>query len=282
MKLTRRKLLYSLLGTSLLPAGIGVYAWRIEPHWVEFVHRDLPLLGLPSDWVNKTLVQISDLHVGPIVDSQYLIYMLKRINQIKPDILVITGDFITYGSTEQFDELVRVLKNLPNTKIGTFGILGNHDYGYGWRQEKVADQMIKHAVDSGIHILRNEIVNLNGLQIAGLDDYWGPNFSPEKVMSQLHDNHATLILSHNPDTADHPAMTNIKGWILSGHTHGGQCKPPFLPPPVLPVKNKRYTSGAFDLQNGRSMYINRGLGHLIRIRLNVRPEVTVFTLKNLV
>ncbi|HEX2860069.1 MAG TPA: hypothetical protein VHN79_00430, partial [Lacunisphaera sp.] len=69
-----------------------------------------------------------------------------------------------------------------------------------------------------------------------------------------------------------------QGWILAGHTHGGQCKPPFLPPPLLPVRNRRYTAGEFDLGDGRKLYINRGLGHLLRVRFNVRPEVTVFRL----
>lgn len=78
--------------------------------------------------------------------------------------------------------------------------------------------------------------------------------------------------------ADRPAWGDYRGWILAGHTHGGQCKPPFLPPPLLPVKNRRYTAGAFALSRGRRMYINRGVGHLLRVRFNARPEVTVFRL----
>ncbi|MEO1082736.1 MAG: hypothetical protein AAFY88_00695, partial [Acidobacteriota bacterium] len=72
---------------------------------------------------------------------------------------------------------------------------------------------------------------------------------------------------------------DFSGWILSGHTHGGQCKPPFLPPPILPVENRRYTAGAFELEGGRRLYINRGLGYLKRVRFNVRPELTLFTLR---
>ena len=72
---------------------------------------------------------------------------------------------------------------------------------------------------------------------------------------------------------------DYKGWVLAGHTHGGQCKPPFLPPPLLPVRNKRYTAGEIPLSDGRRLYINRGLGHLIRARFNVRPEITAFTLR---
>jgi len=87
-----------------------------------------------------------------------------------------------------------------------------------------------------------------------------------------------LILSHNPDTCDKKGWNNYDGWILSGHTHGGQCKPPFLNPPLLPVKNKKYTSGKFDLKDGRKLYINRALGHLVQVRFNVRPEIAIFEL----
>jgi predicted MPP superfamily phosphohydrolase len=77
---------------------------------------------------------------------------------------------------------------------------------------------------------------------------------------------------------DVDAWSDYDGWILGGHTHGGQCKPPFLPAPIVPVRNKRYTAGAFALAGGRTLYINRGLGHLLRVRFNVRPEVTIFEL----
>jgi hypothetical protein len=71
----------------------------------------------------------------------------------------------------------------------------------------------------------------------------------------------------------------FRGWVLSGHTHGGQCKPPFLPPPLLPVKNKRYTSGEFALDRERTLYISRGVGHVLQVRFNVRPEVKLFELQ---
>ncbi|MEL6721459.1 MAG: hypothetical protein AAFP82_22360 [Bacteroidota bacterium] len=72
---------------------------------------------------------------------------------------------------------------------------------------------------------------------------------------------------------------DYQGWILSGHTHGGQCKPPFLKAPLLPVQNKNYAAGVYDLGGGRSLYINRALGHLWQIRFNVRPEITLFSLE---
>ena len=89
----------------------------------------------------------------------------------------------------------------------------------------------------------------------------------------------TLVLCHNPDACDLNVWAGYQGWILAGHTHGGQCKPPFLPAPLLPVRNRRYTAGAFELTGNRQLYISRGIGHLQRVRFNVRPEVTVFTLR---
>jgi hypothetical protein len=85
-------------------------------------------------------------------------------------------------------------------------------------------------------------------------------------------------LSHNPDVQDLPIWNGVRAWVLAGHTHGGQVKPPFLTPPILPVKNKRYTAGTFDVGPGRTMYINRGLGFLVQVRFDVRPELTLFTL----
>jgi len=97
-------------------------------------------------------------------------------------------------------------------------------------------------------------------------------------MQKLDTNFPNIVLCHNPDVIDEPIWNNYQGWVLSGHTHGGQCKLPFLPPPILPVKNKRYSSGKIPLEDGRTLYINRVLGHLWQLRFNVRPEVTLFKL----
>ena len=72
---------------------------------------------------------------------------------------------------------------------------------------------------------------------------WAKQFQPAAALAYRNAAKPALVLSHNPDTADEPGWLGYEGWILSGHTHGGQCKPPFLPPPVIPVRNKRYTSG---------------------------------------
>ena len=132
---------------------------------------------------------------------------------------------------------------------------------------------------AGIIVLRNETCTVAGLQFLGLDDLWSPCFDPVALLAKNGSDSCTVVLCHNPDAADLPIWGRYQGWILAGHTHGGQCKPPFLPPPLLPVKNKRYTAGEFELSDNRRLYISRGVGHLLRVRFNVRPEVPVFQLR---
>jgi predicted MPP superfamily phosphohydrolase len=277
--LNRRHFLRKLiLGSVGSIAAVGVYTRWIEPHWVEIVHRLLPIAGLPEAWRGRTLVQLSDLHIGPQVDDRYLIQTFTKVSALAPDLLTITGDFISYRPRGQYEQVNRVLEHLPLGKLATLGILGNHDYGLGWNRQEVADKLVSTVKNHGIQVLRNEMTTLAGLQIVGIDDFWGPNFQPELIMPQLDVQHSALVLCHNPDACDLPVWEGFQGWILSGHTHGGQCRPPFLPPPLLPVANKRYTAGEFELSGNRHLYINRGLGHWLQVRFNVRPEITVFTL----
>jgi len=132
----------------------------------------------------------------------------------------------------------------------TFGILGNHDYGMSWSQTNVADELTALAQSVGVQMLRNETREVDGLQIVGLDDLWSGLFDVQKALTQADLSRPAIALTHNPDTVDEPGWEGYTGWILAGHTHGGQCKPPFLPPPMLPVKNRRYTSGEFELSGG--------------------------------
>jgi uncharacterized protein len=156
---------------------------------------------------------------------------------------------------------------------------GNHEYGPGWRHPEIADRAMAIVAAGGIRVLRNAVADVEGLQVMGLDDLWGRGFHTAPALAVLDRSRAMIALSHNPDTADLDAWRGFEGWILAGHTHGGQVRPPFLPPPIVPVRNRRYTQGAFELPGGRRMYISRGVGHLYRLRVNVRPEITVFTLQ---
>ncbi|GIW85761.1 MAG: hypothetical protein KatS3mg108_0085 [Isosphaeraceae bacterium] len=278
---TRRRWLAAAAAGGLAAAGggVGLYTWKIEPHWVAVEHRTMPLEGLPPAWRGRRLVQVSDLHVGPRVDSDYLIRSLRAVGSLEPDMVAITGDLMSCVGHEQIDETARVLEALPRPPFGVFASLGNHDYTTGgWKRGDVADALVRRLADLGITTLRNEARELGGLRLIGLDDLWASRFDPAAVGEAVRQPGPRIVLCHNPDAVDRPGWSGYQGWILAGHTHGGQCVPPFLPPPILPVQNKRYSSGHIDLGDGRHLYINRGLGHLWPVRFNCRPEVTVFTL----
>jgi predicted MPP superfamily phosphohydrolase len=271
----RRFLRIATTGTA---AAVGLYTWRVEPHWLEIVRRPLSIRWLPPSLAGKSLVQISDVHVGPRVSDAYVLDVFRRVAALAPDIVVMTGDFISHH--DGWHEQVRaVYPQFPRGRLATVAILGNHDYGRAWSHPEVAQQLVDLVQSFGITVLRNEVCDIEGLQIAGLDDLWAGRFQPLAPLRRLEERRAALVLSHNPDTVDLPYWASYHGWILSGHTHGGQCKPPFLPPPLLPVRNRRYTSGEFALSGDRRLYISRGVGHLLQVRFNVRPEVTVFTLR---
>jgi predicted MPP superfamily phosphohydrolase len=278
--LKRRKFIqntvYGFVGASLLS---GLYTWQIEPFWLEFVKLKMPVKNLPSHLEGKTLMQISDIHVGNRFDYAFIIDSFKKAQQLNPDFVVYTGDYVNYENETQFEQLYEVLKHTVKGNFGTVGILGNHDYGEGWTEQDVADKITSQLENAGVKILSNAQTKIEGLNIIGFDDYWALNFAPERAMAGYKSNQANIILCHNPDVCDLDVWQDYQGWILSGHTHGGQCKPPFLNPPILPVKNKRYNAGVIDLYDGRTLYINRALGHLWQVRFNVRPEITLFKLE---
>lgn len=275
-KLTRRNFLRASGAGLVTAAGFGFYTWRVEPHWLEFVRRPLPIRGLPSSLQGRTLVQLSDIHVGD-VDEDYMIAAFRQVAALRSDIVVATGDFIScYRGI--FQRMESVYKHFPTGRLATLGILGNHDYGANWAHPEIAARVVETVERFGITVLRNQIHEVKGLRIVGLDDLLAKQFHARQALSLLAPGAPAMVLSHNPDTVDLPVWEGYQGWGLSGHTHGGQCKPPFLRPPLLPCRNRRYTAGEFALSGGRRMYISRGVGHLWPVRFNVRPEVTVFEL----
>lgn len=276
VRLNRRQFVRGLLASGVALAG---YTFGIEPHWIEVVERRMPIARLPRELAGCRLIQISDLHIGPIVSDEYLLRAFELVQRLEPDLLVITGDFMSYRGPQTIEQTARVMEQLRHPRLGTFGILGNHDYGERWLQSDVADSLTQRLQNVGIRMLRNELHDVGGLQIIGIDDFWGTNFAPQKALAARDSSAASLVLCHNPDAVDEPIWSDYRGWILAGHTHGGQCKPPFFAPPLIPIKNSRYAAGEVDLGDGRMLYVNRALGYLRRVRINARPEITVFTLE---
>ena len=171
-RITRRRFMKAAAGVVVGGVGMVSYARWVEPHWVRWFHRELPIRNLPDALVGKTLVQASDLHVGPRVSDGYLMETFDRIGELEPDVFVVTGDFVTFRGPNRFEKLARVLEHTPRGRIATLGVLGNHDYGHHWEDATTAERVSERVTGAGFTLLRNETVDVMGLAVTGMDDLW--------------------------------------------------------------------------------------------------------------
>ena len=271
---------YFLAAAASGVAGVLGYSHWLEPFWLDVTRRDMPIRNLPQSLDGKTLLHLSDLHIGPTVDQDYLHRVWRTGTALNPDIVAYTGDWVTWRGKAQLIQLESHLPTVPRGRLATLSVLGNHDYGERWREVHVSNDVADRVRQAGITMLRNAATDVDGLSVVGIDDFWSPMSRPEKALARWTRDTPALVLNHNPDGMDdRDRWLGYDGWVLSGHTHGGQCRSPFLTPPILPVANKRYTSGEIDVGDGRRVYISRGVGFNIQVRINVRPEITLFTLR---
>jgi predicted MPP superfamily phosphohydrolase len=281
VRLTRRRIL--LLGAVACVGAGGAYTFGIEPIWLRKVELDVRLERLAPAFRGFTIAQISDFHVGAGVPLDYLHGAADLANAEKPDLVALTGDYVHQGGDpKSADEAAAVVKTL---EAPAYAVLGNHDravYSARGCPDGGAVQRIRDALErAGVRVLVNERITLRRgdarLHVAGLGDLWLGTFRPDDV--PLRDaTGPTIALSHNPDTA-HDLAGRGADLILSGHTHGGQVSIPFLGPPILPVRHREFAAGHFQLGDTQ-LYVNRGVGWLRRVRLFVRPEVTILRLRS--
>src|SRR5690606_7475668 len=110
---------------------------------------------------------LSDIHIGPLVDDSYLLSVFEQVNELAPEIVVYTGDFTSYAD-DVFEHTAHMFAQLPLGSRATLGILGNHDYGPRWAHPQVASTIAGLAASAGVRVLRNEVAEVDGLQVAGL------------------------------------------------------------------------------------------------------------------
>ncbi|CEJ45209.1 metallophosphoesterase [Umezakia ovalisporum] len=255
--------------------------------------------GLPVCLQGKKLVQMSDFHYdGMGLSEELLEQAIATSNQLKPDLVLLTGDYVT-TSPEPIHTLALRLKHLQS-QFGIYAVLGNHDIYY--RRSK--REIIAALNPIGVKVLWNEIGYPFGkeLPLVGLADFYSPEFNPALVMNQIDPDTPRIVLSHNPDTAE-----LLQRWRvdlqLSGHTHGGQVVIPGLGPiliyhkkifPKIPMKLRscfpflgrnyllirhwEWAQGLHLLGNNQ-LYVNRGLGTYFPGRLFCPPEVTEIILE---
>lgn len=281
---TRRKLFQMAICGA---AGAALYAGEIDRHWLETTRHEVRLPGLAPEFNGFRIVQISDIHMDEFTEPFFVREVVRRINQLQPDAIFMTGDFVSHNlSSRKFMEgaawqCANILAKLECRR--RYAIFGNHDV-------RVSKNAVGAALrDNGMAVLDNSCLPLEcggqRIWIAGLDDPGAGRPDPEQAIPisiRNQANEPVILLCHAPDYADFLKIQSsgqAVSWMLSGHTHGGQVRMPFLPPFHLPPWGKNYVAGWFRVGH-MQLYVNRGLGTTgIPFRLYCAPEITAFTLR---
>jgi uncharacterized protein len=281
---TRRRF---LIGGAVGAAGLGLYSTVIARHRIEVTERDIHLNGLAASLDGLRIAQLSDIHLDEFTEPFFLRDVIERVNRMEPDLVLLTGDFVSYGiSTKQFAigsawQCANMLTGLKCRQV--YAVLGNHDVSVDSKGVTAA------LTANGIKVLTNTCLPIERggarLWLAGVDDPLIGDPDPEAAIpASIRDvpHEPIILMCHAPDYADdllaHPAGKAVD-LMLSGHTHGGQVRLPLVGALELPDMGKKYVEGWFQL--GRmQLYVNRGIGTVgVPFRLDCPPEISVFTLR---
>jgi predicted MPP superfamily phosphohydrolase len=298
---SRRSFLTGSAGL-LVPTVYGASAYKLLDSFEDVdVSREwtIPMPHLPRSLDGLTVVQLTDLHVGPYIRREEVAYWVSLVNRLRPDLVVLTGDMID-RSLDALPDLLAGLKGL-RASLGAIAVLGNHDLTsdrYSSRGELIGGENIARGLEAlGIRTLRNEILYLRSgrdrLAVMGLDWMSRPGsrdfyrYRPvetrahlARLRSQLPPETPAILLVHHPDTFSEVPPLGI-GLTLAGHTHGGGQIVFFTRnghSVGLFSSRFKYVSGLYQ-ENGCSLYVNRGLGYLaVPVRINCPPEISRFRL----
>jgi predicted MPP superfamily phosphohydrolase len=263
--------------------GSYSYAYYFEPAWLEVTEKTV---AIARGRLRRPLriLHLSDLHASEFIPMRYLAEAFRKGLAAKPDLICLTGDYIT--SDRDFDAAayVETLKILT-AAAPTYAALGNHDGGdwaarSGWFP--TPDRVIRILEQAGVHVLRNrhELVTTaaGAVHVAGLGDWWSNDCLGAAAFAGVPAGEAPVIcLNHNPDGKQEcPAAP----WelMLCGHTHGGQVMIPLYGPPRVPILDKRYAAGLNPFDGERWIHTTRGVGNILGFRVNCRPELSTLVL----
>lgn len=282
--ISRRRFLQLASGGIVALGGVSWHSWLFSPTHPVITHEEVALKDLPAAFHGLRIVQLSDLHFSGLVPEAYLAKCVELANALKPDLLFLTGDFVTMeGWSRRADTTRNYIEPLPGIlhklhgRFGRFAVLGNHDVTVNPRAVTAALE------EAGIRVLRDERValsrNRQRLPVVGLADFGTQAVNQERAFAGIAPDEPALIMMHNPDLFG-VGMAHRNGLIFAGHTHGGQVRIPFMGPLYVPSRfGARYLSGRFQ-EGELCMLVNRGVGVIrYRVRLNCRPEITLVTLR---
>jgi predicted MPP superfamily phosphohydrolase len=249
---------------------------RFNARDFEVVPIAVPMPHLPPAFDSYRIVHISDLHLGQWLTGERLKGVVDLINKQDPDLVAITGDFVSYALSPVAEDLASSLEKL-SPRDAAVAVLGNHDHWVG------AEEIREILRRSNIIELKNDVFTLTkedaNLHIAGLDDVIVDRHRLDQVMKKLPPAGPAILLVHEPDFADVSAKTGRFSLQLSGHSHGGQLVIPHLGTPFRGYYFKKYPLGRYQVEE-MVQYTNRGLGtNLFWSRINCPPEITVLSLR---
>jgi predicted MPP superfamily phosphohydrolase len=276
---TRRNFFRLAAGSA---AGMAFYAGEISRHELDIVYRTVAIPGLPDSFAGLKVAQISDFHFEEYTEAMFLEAIVRRVNAAAPDLVLLTGDFVSSNplplsfSIGMGHHCAEILSRLQCPL--RYAILGNHDVLVG--AAAITDALKVH----GLPVLANRSVPLerNGQRIwlAGIKDALEqrPDLDAALPPGRNPAKEPLILLAHEPDYADYATGRGI-ALTLSGHTHGGQIRIPFLPL-MLPDMGRRYVEGLYTLRDGMQLYVNRGIGAVnLPFRFRCPAEITVLTLQ---
>jgi len=265
-------LLFTFIGLPVL-----IHSYR-EARNYDITQPDIHITDLAPEFDGYRIVHISDIHMDGGTTAEWIAEVVAIVNQQNADMIVVTGDFVTWNPRNIQPELWDALSQL-SAPDGVFAVLGNHDYIHN------TDDLRRILRDINIQELTNIAVRIERenahFYLAGVDDacYGEPDL--DALTTKMPDDAPAILLAHEPDFADLAAETGRFALQLSGHTHGGQLVFPVVGILYKPEIGKKYLSGYYRIDNDLQVYVTRGVGTVgLPLRLNCRPEITVLSLKS--
>jgi predicted MPP superfamily phosphohydrolase len=281
----RRFLEQTAMVVSAAPFVVSAYGLLYGRLNLQTTRRRIRLPRLPKAFEGFRIAQLSDIHIGPFMPVEEIRKYVEITNELKPDLVALTGDFITWDPQTQ-RPVVEALSGLK-APYGVVGCLGNHELWY-----EVEDSMTHLFAERGIRILRHQNLPLRAagetLNVIGVDFQTLRAMGPpgtrfvgrylagvDKLMVP---GTANILMSHNPNTFDRATDLGID-LSLAGHTHGGQVTLEYIHPSVSPSRLiTPYVKGWFE-NGGSQLYVNSGIGTMfVPMRVGAPPEITVFEL----
>lgn len=262
-------------GALLATGGLSTYGvWRAYEK-PEVTHLTVKLPRLPRTLDGYRLVQVSDIHVGPLIQQRFMSALVEQVNGLEPDLVAVTGDLVD-GSVDELGGHVGLLQKL-RSRHGTYFITGNHEY---YSDDEAWSAALSKM---GLHVLRNRHVTLGdaggAFDLVGVDDWgarrqgWERGYDLDAALRGRDPERAAVLLAHQPHGWDDAARKGI-GLQLSGHTHGGQ----YFPFTLVVSAVWKHPAGYFA-QPDSHLYVNRGTGFWgPPLRVASPPEITVITL----